>query len=67
MWNPSLKELRDVEEDEAGRLARFRERFGRGFDADSGAGAGAKESGEEEEGGSLLDLLSGEEEGGKKE
>jgi hypothetical protein len=33
LWNPSSKELLNVEEDEAGRLAGFRARFGRGFDA----------------------------------
>ncbi|KAM3508898.1 hypothetical protein MY11210_006541 [Beauveria gryllotalpidicola] len=32
-WQPSDKSLRNVELDEAGRLAAFRERFGRGFDA----------------------------------
>lgn len=35
MWNPSSERLNNIEEDEAGRLARFRERFGRGWDADS--------------------------------
>ena len=33
MWNPSSYELNSVEEDEAGKLSRFRERFGRGWDA----------------------------------
>ncbi|OLE56095.1 MAG: hypothetical protein AUG51_00040 [Acidobacteria bacterium 13_1_20CM_3_53_8] len=33
LWNPSSKDLLNVEEDEAGRLAGFRARFGRGFDA----------------------------------
>ncbi|OAA36554.1 hypothetical protein BBO_08136 [Beauveria brongniartii RCEF 3172] len=33
LWQPSDKSLRNVELDEAGRLAAFRERFGRGFDA----------------------------------
>lgn len=33
LWNPSSKALANVEEDEAGRLAAFRARFGRGFDA----------------------------------
>ena len=32
LWNPSLSELRDVEEDEAGRLRGFRERYGLGFE-----------------------------------
>ena len=33
LWNPSSKALANVEADEAGRLAAFRARFGRGFDA----------------------------------
>lgn len=33
LWQPSEKSLRNVELDEAGKLAAFRERFGRGFDA----------------------------------
>lgn len=33
LWQPSEKSLKNVELDEAGRLAAFRERFGRGFDA----------------------------------
>ncbi|KAK5329797.1 hypothetical protein LTR93_001385 [Exophiala xenobiotica] len=33
LWNPSSKELLNVEEDEAGRLAGFRARFGSGFDS----------------------------------
>jgi hypothetical protein len=36
LWNPSSQKLRNVEEDEAGRLRRFRRRFGRGFDVDAG-------------------------------
>jgi hypothetical protein len=32
MWQPSLDSLRNVEQDEAGRLRAFRERFGRGWD-----------------------------------
>jgi len=35
MWNPSSAKLMNVEADEAGRLAAFRSRFGRGFDAGS--------------------------------
>lgn len=35
LWNPSSQKLLNVEEDEAGRLARFRDRFGRGWDAES--------------------------------
>ena len=33
MWNPSSQRLLSIEEDEAGKLSRFRERFGRGWDA----------------------------------
>jgi ribosomal protein L31 len=33
LWNPSEARFKNVEEDEAGRLRKFRERFGTGFDA----------------------------------
>ncbi|OKL60215.1 hypothetical protein UA08_04831 [Talaromyces atroroseus] len=33
LWNPTSKKLLTVEDDEAGRLAAFRAKFGRGFDA----------------------------------
>jgi len=33
LWNPSSRELLNVEDDEAGRLAGFRARFGTSFDA----------------------------------
>ncbi|KAH8652197.1 hypothetical protein BX600DRAFT_472103 [Xylariales sp. PMI_506] len=36
LWNPSEKALRNVEVDEAGKLAAFRERFGRTWDAPAG-------------------------------
>ncbi|KAJ6788150.1 hypothetical protein PWT90_03251 [Aphanocladium album] len=45
LWQPSEKSLRNVELDEAGRLAAFRERFGRGFDAGAGAGVAEGEDG----------------------
>ena len=35
LWQPSEKSLRNIESDEAGKLAAFRERFGRGFDLDA--------------------------------
>ncbi|KAI0865879.1 hypothetical protein F4860DRAFT_268244 [Xylaria cubensis] len=35
LWNPSEKSLQNVEVDEAGKLAAFRGRFGRGWDAAS--------------------------------
>ncbi|KAL6854435.1 hypothetical protein J3F83DRAFT_754557 [Trichoderma novae-zelandiae] len=37
LWQPSEKSLRNVELDEAGKLAAFRERFGRAFDAPAAA------------------------------
>jgi hypothetical protein len=65
--------LRNVEQDEAGRLRAFRARFGRGWDLDAqeeeGAedativkkipGKGINEGGNGEEEGSLMDLISG--------
>ncbi|OAA72415.1 hypothetical protein ISF_01488 [Cordyceps fumosorosea ARSEF 2679] len=44
LWQPSDKSLRNVELDEAGRLAAFRERFGRGFDAAATAEEGLAET-----------------------
>lgn len=38
LWNPSSQKLKNVEEDEAGRLKAFRGRFGRGWDAEAVAG-----------------------------
>jgi hypothetical protein len=35
LWNPSSQKLLNVEEDEAGRLAAFRAKFGRGWDTDA--------------------------------
>ncbi|KAJ5679562.1 hypothetical protein N7462_007806 [Penicillium macrosclerotiorum] len=39
LWNPSSSKLMNVEEDEAGRLAAFRARFGRSWDANAPAEA----------------------------
>ncbi|KAJ5082725.1 hypothetical protein N7532_011768 [Penicillium argentinense] len=39
LWNPSSSKLMNVEEDEAGRLAAFRARFGRSWDASAPAEA----------------------------
>lgn len=72
LWNPSSQKLLNVEEDEAGRLAAFRSRFGRGWDAEGDA-TGAKDTGKNIEGGKdgkegakvktgedhLMDLISG--------
>lgn len=56
MWQPSLDSLRNVEQDEAGRLRAFREKFGRGWDMEAADDAeGAVEDAEE----SLMDLISG--------
>jgi hypothetical protein len=38
LWNPSSQKLLNIEEDEAGRLKRFRGRFGRGWDAEAVSG-----------------------------
>ncbi|KAK0674172.1 hypothetical protein QBC41DRAFT_310518 [Cercophora samala] len=37
LWQPTDKSLRNVEVDEAGKLAAFRERYGRGWDAEEPA------------------------------
>lgn len=47
LWNPSSKELLNVEDDEAGRLAGFRARFGKGFDAQREAAVGTDSAGED--------------------
>ncbi|KAB5550925.1 hypothetical protein GE09DRAFT_1059458 [Coniochaeta sp. 2T2.1] len=71
LWQPSDPNLRNVEVDEAGKLAAFRARFGRGWDVDVGkeeveaaegeGGAKKVEQGEEEEMDydSFADLISG--------
>ncbi|KAH6603264.1 hypothetical protein Trco_008039 [Trichoderma cornu-damae] len=46
LWQPSEKSLRNVELDEAGKLAAFRERFGRGYDA-AAQPAGGEADGDE--------------------
>lgn len=40
LWNPSSQKLLNIEEDEAGKLRRFRKRFGRGFDVGMGEEGG---------------------------
>jgi hypothetical protein len=66
VWQPSDPALKNVEIDEAGKLAAFRARFGRGWDVDApDAKEGAELQGakEEEEGGmeydTFADLISG--------
>ncbi|KAJ5706847.1 hypothetical protein N7488_006648 [Penicillium malachiteum] len=71
LWNPSSSKLMNVEDDEAGRLAAFRARFGRSFDASVPAAeadpdakkaaaeaAKAQELADQEEEDNLLDLIS---------
>ncbi|KAL8860226.1 MAG: hypothetical protein Q9178_003197 [Gyalolechia marmorata] len=66
LWNPSSQKLLNVEADEAGRLRAFRERFGRGWDAESMT-TRDEETGEVKEGqeeqhedeDNLMDLISG--------
>ncbi|KAK7755146.1 hypothetical protein SLS62_002961 [Diatrype stigma] len=72
LWQPSEKSLRNVEVDEAGKLAAFRGRFGTGWDADAkpaageGDGAGAEgEDGEAGEGGKVQEKSRTETEGGR--
>jgi hypothetical protein len=52
LWQPSEKSLKNVELDEAGKLAAFRERFGRAYDS------GTAEEGSSEDGG-YADLITG--------
>ncbi|KAK4549059.1 hypothetical protein LTR36_007515 [Oleoguttula mirabilis] len=64
LWNPSSQKLLNIEEDEAGRLKRFRRRFGRGFDAEAmeqgeEAGEGAETVDQAQQDESLLDLIAG--------
>ncbi|KAG9248084.1 hypothetical protein BJ878DRAFT_489793 [Calycina marina] len=58
LWQPSLASLRNVEQDEAGRLRAFRARFGRGWDMESAKGEEDSE-GESTGAGDLMDLISG--------
>ncbi|KAF5006994.1 hypothetical protein FDECE_6642 [Fusarium decemcellulare] len=55
LWQPSEKSLKNVELDEAGKLAAFRERFGRAYDSGTGEG----EEGEAETDGGYADLITG--------
>ncbi|EOA89627.1 hypothetical protein ACJQWK_02738 [Exserohilum turcicum] len=52
LWNPSSQKLLNVEEDEAGKLAAFRAKFGRGWDAERDADKGKQTEDH------LLDLIS---------
>ncbi|KAL8761629.1 MAG: hypothetical protein Q9184_002276 [Pyrenodesmia sp. 2 TL-2023] len=64
LWNPSSQKLLNVEADEAGRLRAFREKFGRGWDAEKmvtrDEETGEVKEGQENEGeDNLMDLISG--------
>lgn len=50
LWNPSEKSLKNVELDEAGKLAAFRDRFGRAFDSKKEAEEGVEEVEGEDDG-----------------
>lgn len=60
LWNPSSQRLLNVEEDEAGKLRSFRDKFGRGWDAerkDDFDVADDQEKADQVE--SLMDLITG--------
>ncbi|KAF2121887.1 hypothetical protein BDV96DRAFT_593844 [Lophiotrema nucula] len=59
LWNPSSQKLLNVEEDEAGKLKAFRDKFGRGWDAEN---TGRDEDPTDH----LLDLISGQKKEAKK-
>lgn len=63
LWNPSSQKLLNVEADEAGRLRAFREKFGRGWDAEKmgeeDEKRGAEGEGQLEEDDNLMDLIGG--------
>jgi len=58
LWNPSSQKLLSLEADEAGRLRAFREKFGRGWDAErmQDEDTDAAENQEED---NLMDLIGG--------
>ncbi|KAF4971036.1 hypothetical protein FSARC_2049 [Fusarium sarcochroum] len=56
LWQPTEKSLKNVELDEAGKLAAFRERFGRAYD--TGNAAEGEEASEEDDGG-YAELITG--------
>ncbi|OAQ66363.1 mitochondrial ribosomal protein [Pochonia chlamydosporia 170] len=59
LWQPSEKSLRNVELDEAGKLAAFRERFGRAFDATAQSEDGAAPEAASEAVDGFADLITG--------
>lgn len=56
LWNPSSQKVLGLEADEAGRLRAFRERFGRGWDAERMRDEDT-DAAEEEEVDNLMDLI----------
>ena len=71
LWNPSSQRLQNVEADEAGKLKAFRERYGRGYDAqdmakdDEAAATEDSKLSESDDEGSLMDLLGSYNQGGE--
>lgn len=64
LWQPSERSLRNVELDEAGKLAAFRERFGHAFERSAQEGAVGKDGEKKNEvnaaaGDSFADLITG--------
>ena len=58
LWNPSSQKLLSIEADEAGRLRAFREKFGRGWDAQRMEDED-KDAAENEQDDNLMDLIAG--------
>lgn len=59
LWQPSEKSLKNVELDEAGKLAAFRERYGRAFDAASTGEEGEEAAEVEAQDEGYADLITG--------
>jgi len=57
MWNPSSSKLLNVEDDDAGKLKRFRDKFGSAYDAQTAESEGTTDNAQNQKDG-LLDLLS---------
>ncbi|MCJ1462182.1 hypothetical protein MMC07_000782 [Pseudocyphellaria aurata] len=60
LWNPSSQRLLNIEQDEAGKLRTFRDKFGRGWDVDNkddlAADEGEEQAGQDD---NLIDLITG--------
>jgi hypothetical protein len=59
LWNPSSQKLMNAEEDEAGKLAAFRAKFGRGWDVENASESAENAKSEEKPADNLMDLISG--------